>query len=153
MQHVVVQKGDPALPEVYKLIKQLDHYLTYLYKPESNHLLSIESLQQPNVTFLTVSIDNVIVGCGALVKQNEDYAEIKRMFILPEFRGLKIGRRLLDELESYARTFNLNVIRLETGISQPEALGLYEKAGYHYCDPFGNYIEDPLSIFMEKKLV
>jgi putative acetyltransferase len=152
MQHVVVQRGDPALPEVYKLIEQLDHYLTHLYRAESNHLLSLESLQQPNVTFITISIDNVIVACGALVKQDEDYAEIKRMFVLPEFRGLKIGRRLLDELESCARASGLKLIRLETGISQPEALGLYEKAGYQYCDPFGNYIEDPLSIFMEKKL-
>jgi putative acetyltransferase len=74
------------------------------------------------------------------------------MFVLPEFRGLKLGRRILEELESLARASGLELARLETGIHQSEALLLYEKAGYQRRGPFGNYPEDPLSVFMEKKL-
>ncbi len=155
MRHVRIQVEDPASPEARKLIEQLDGYLTGLYPAESNHLLPVESLRQPNVTFLVASVDGEVAGCGAFVNQDgqdEKYAEIKRMFVLPEFRGLKLGRRILEEIESLARASGLKLARLETGVSQPEALLLYEKAGYQHRGPFGDYSEDPLSIFMEKRL-
>jgi len=74
------------------------------------------------------------------------------MFVLPEFRGLKLGRRILEELEKLAQASGLESARLETGVHQSEALLLYEKAGYQRRGPFGGYSEDPLSVFMEKKL-
>jgi len=152
MRHVTIQVDDPASPAARELIERLDGYLTGLYPAESNHLLPVESLRQPNVTFLTASVDGQIAGCGAFVNQSGEYAEIKRMFVLPEFRGLKLGRRILEELESLARASGLKIARLETGIHQSEALLLYEKAGYQRRGPFGNYPKDPLSIFMEKRL-
>jgi putative acetyltransferase len=152
MRHVLIQVNDPASPAARGLIERLDKYLTDLYPAESNHLLSVESLQQPNVTFLTASVDGEVAGCGAFVNQGGEYAEIKRMFVLPEFRGIKIGRRILEEIENLARASGLELARLETGIHQSEALFLYKKAGYQRRGPFGDYPEDPLSIFMEKKL-
>jgi putative acetyltransferase len=122
-----------------------------LYPPESNHILPVDALRQPNVTFLTACADKRIAGCGSFVNQGA-YAEIKRMFILPEFRGRHIGRRLLEALESRARAAQLSIARLETGVSQPEAIRLYEKAGYQRRGAFGSYGDDPLSVFMEKKL-
>jgi putative acetyltransferase len=74
------------------------------------------------------------------------------MFVLPQARGLKIGRRVLGELERRARAASLPLARLETGVLQPEAIRLYEKAGYQRRGPFGSYCEDPLNIFMEKVL-
>jgi putative acetyltransferase len=150
--HITVQIVDPVSPEVVTLIERLDEFLTGLYPAESNHLLSVASLRQPKVTFLIASVDGKAVGCGALVKQNGAYAELKRIFVVPEFRGLKIGNRLLHELESLARAAGLQVVRLETGISQLEALRLFENAGYQRRGPFGSYPEDPWSVFMEKKL-
>lgn len=152
MRHVTIQVADPASPAARELIERLDGYLSGLYPAESNHLLPVESLRQPNVTFLTARVDGEIVGCGAFVNQDGKYAEIKRMFVLPEFRGLKLGRRILEELESLARASGLKLARLETGVSQPEALLLYERAGYQRREPFGGYPEDPLSVFMEKRL-
>jgi len=152
MRHVLIQIDDPASPAARGLIERLDSLMTDLYPSESNHLLSVEALRQPNVTFLTVGVDGDVAGCGAFVNQGGEYAEIKRMFVLPEFRGLKLGRRILEELENRARAAGLALARLETGIHQPEALLLYERAGYQRCGPFGDYSEDPLSIFMEKKL-
>src|SRR5262245_19026984 len=152
MRHVLIQMDDPASPEARELIERLDKLMIGLYPAESNHLLPVEALRQPNVTFLTASVNGEVAGCGALVNQGGEYAEIKRMFVLREFRGLKLGRRILEELESRARAAGLALARLETGIHQPEALLLYERAGYQRCGPFGDYSEDPLSIFMEKKL-
>lgn len=152
MRHVLIQVNDPASPASRELIERLDKYLTDLYPAESNHLLSVEDLQQPDVTFLTASVDGEIAGCGAFVNQGGEYAEIKRMFVLPEFRGLKLGRRILEEIENLARASGLELARLETGIYQSEALFLYKNAGYQPRGPFGDYPEDPLSIFMEKKL-
>jgi len=152
MSHVRIQVEDPASLEARKLIEQLDGYLTGLYPAESNHLLPVDALRQPNVTFLTASVDGAVAGCGAFVNQDGEYAEIKRMFVLPEFRGLKLGRRILEELETLARASGLELARLETGVHQTEALLLFEKAGYQRRGPFGDYSEDPLSIFMEKKL-
>ncbi|HEY8460998.1 MAG TPA: GNAT family N-acetyltransferase [Blastocatellia bacterium] len=152
MRQVLIQINDPASPAARELIGRLDKYLTDLYPAESNHLLSVEDLQQPGVTFLTASVDGEVVACGAFVNQGGEYAEIKRMFVLPEFRGLKLGRRILEELENLARASGLESARLETGIHQSEALHLYKNAGYQPRGPFGDYPEDPLSVFMEKKL-
>ncbi len=152
MKHVNIQVEDPASQAARELIERLDAYLIDLYPAESNHLLSVEALRRPNVTFLSASVDGAVAGCGAFVNQGAEYAEIKRMFVLPEFRGLKLGRRILEELENLARSSGLEFARLETGVYQSEALLLYEKAGYQRRGPFGDYSEDPLSIFMEKKL-
>jgi putative acetyltransferase len=151
MPDVTIQIADPADQRIFILIEELDRYLTGLYPPESNHILSVEELKQPNVLFLTAALEGQIVGCGAVVNQG-DFAEIKRMFVLPRVRGLRIGRRILDELEAIARSWGMAVARLETGVWQPEALGLYEKAGYRRRPPFGDYGEHPLCVFMEKKL-
>jgi putative acetyltransferase len=152
MRHIVIRVDDPASSAARDLIERLDRFLTGLYPAESNHLAPVEALRRLNVTFLTASVDGEVAGCGAFINQSGAYAEIKRMFVLPEFRGLKLGRRILEELENLARASGLELARLETGIHQSEALLLYEKAGYHRRGPFGDYSEDPLSVFMEKKL-
>ena len=152
MRDVRIQVEDPASLEARGLIEQLDGYLAGLYPAESNHLLPVEALRQPNVTFITANVDGAVAGCGAFVNQDGEYAEIKRMFVLPEFRGLKLGRRILEELEKLAQASGLESARLETGVHQSEALLLYEKAGYQRRGPFGGYSEDTLSVFMEKKL-
>jgi putative acetyltransferase len=152
MQRLTILPADPACPEVGHLIEQLDRYQAGLYPPESNHLLPVEALRRPNVVFLTARLDGKVVGCGAFVNQGGEYAEIKRMFVLPEARGLQVGRRLLGELEGRARAAGLRLARLETGVAQPEALRLYERSGYQRRGPFGGYAADPLNVFMEKAL-
>lgn len=123
----------PDQPEVIALIAELDAYQDGLYPPESRHALDLISLMPPNVLFLVARDDSgSALGCGAMVLQ-DDYGEIKRMYVSLRGRGCELAR-------------------LETGPYQPEALRLYESAGYQRRGPFGAYRDDPLSVFMEKRL-
>jgi putative acetyltransferase len=149
---ITIQVTDPASPEARRLIAELDAYLVGLYPPECNHLLSVEELKKLGVIFLTAVTDGKSVGCGAYVHR-DDYAEIKRMYVMPEFRGRKIGQLLLQELEASVKVAGLKILRLETGIRQPEALRFYQRAGYLRRSAFGGYHDDEhLSVFMEKLL-
>ena len=75
------------------------------------------------------------------------------MYIRPQFRGLGLARLMLDHLAGYARDQGVALLRLETGIHQHEAIGLYERAGFRAIPPFGEYKPDPLSRFYEKRIV
>jgi putative acetyltransferase len=149
---VTIEVADPGEPVAAGLIAALDAYQTALYPTASNHLLAVEALRASNVTFLLATVDGQAVGCGALVDRGE-YAEVKRMFVAPGFRGRGIAARLLAELEQHTHDLRVPVIRLETGVRQPEALRLYERAGYIRSGPFGDYPDDPESVFMEKQLI
>jgi ribosomal protein S18 acetylase RimI-like enzyme len=70
----------------------------------------------------------------------------------PQFRRLGLAKLMLDHLANYARSRGVNLLRLETGIHQTAAIGLYERAGFQSIPPFGEYKEDPLSRFYEKPL-
>ncbi|WP_295518040.1 GNAT family N-acetyltransferase [uncultured Pseudomonas sp.] len=143
----------PDQPEVIALIAALDAYQDGLYPPESRHALDLASLMQPNVLFLVArDAGGQALGCAAMVL-NEDYGEIKRMYVSPSGRGQGLGRRLLARLEAEALTTGCERAMLETGPYQPEALALYAAAGYQRRGPFGGYRDDPLSVFMEKQLV
>lgn len=139
-------------PDVIRLIEELDDYQKPLYPPESHHGIDIEALSQDNVIFAVIRADDGgAIGCGAVVV-NGDEGEIKRMYILPTQRGQGLGRELLVFLEAEAARAGCTVLRLETGILQPEALRLYERSGYRQCPPFGDYQEDPMSLFFEKDI-
>lgn len=142
----------PDQPEVIALIAELDAYQDALYPPESRYALDLGSLLQPNVLFMVARDESGgALGCGAMVL-HEDYGEIKRMYVSPRGRGRGLGGRLLAELEREAVTRGCELARLETGPYQPEALRLYVAAGYQRRGPFGDYQEDHLSVFMEKRL-
>jgi putative acetyltransferase len=143
---------DPDQPEIRALLQMSDDYMAGLYPAESNHLLDIASLQRPEVSFLVARVDGRALGCGAYVNSPEGWGEIKRMFVSPEARGQRLGRRLLLEIERLAILHGARWLRLETGAKQPEALALYRSAGFVDTGPFGSYKADPLSLFMEKPL-
>jgi putative acetyltransferase len=142
----------PDQPEIVALIADLDAYQDTLYPPESRHALDLSSLKQPNVLFAVArDIDGHAIGCGAIVLYPE-FGELKRMYVSPRGRGQGVARRLMAMLESRARDFGCTLLNLETGPYQPEALALYASAGYERRGPFGDYTNDPLSVFMQKHL-
>jgi putative acetyltransferase len=151
-RRIQIAVEDPAQAEIAPLLQASDAYMASLYPAESNHMLDVASLRQPQVAFLVARVDGKALGCGAVVDSGEGWAEVKRMFVSPAARGLKLGRRLLDEIEAVAARRGVRALRLEMGGLQPEALGLYRSAGFVEIGPFGAYRPDPLSIFMEKTL-
>jgi putative acetyltransferase len=142
---------DPDSPEVRALLESSDAYAASLYPAESNHMLDLQALRRPSVTFVVARLGAQAVGCGAIVRSGEDWVEIKRMFVDPAARGQQVGRRLLEKLEEIARESGATALRLETGIKQPEAIGLYRSCGFVEIAPFADYQPDPLSMFMEKR--
>lgn len=146
-----VRIESPRQPDVGRLLAELDAYLEALYPPQSNHILSLEELCRPNVRFLVARRAAEALACGALVVE-DGYGEVKRMFVKPAARGRGLGRQILAGIEARAALEGVGVLRLETGVRQAEALGLYRACGYAERAPFGAYVEDPLSVFMEKLL-
>ena len=143
----------PLQAPVQRLLAMSDDYAQGLYPAESNHLVDLATLVQPHVRFFVARRDGAVVGCGALVLGDGDgSAELKRMFVDPVARGLKVGRELVGAMEAHARGIGVRVLRLETGIRQPAAIALSESAGFARRTAFPPYRPDPLSVFMEKSL-
>jgi putative acetyltransferase len=148
---VVIRPERADHPQVIALLGSLDRYLGELYAPEANHILSIEELLAPEVSFLAAWQGDRIVGTGAARRLN-GYGEIKRMYVDPALRGQRVGSRLLAVLEEAMRAQGMTLARLETGEAQREAVRLYERCGYRRCSAFGGYPDNGLSVFMEKRL-
>ncbi len=150
--NVVIARADPRQPRVRRLIEELDGYQLLLYPAESNHLLDIETLVQPQMRFFSAAVNGNVLGCGG-IWLHEDYAEVKRVYVCPAARGLGLAKQIMARLEDEARAAGMTIARLETGIYQSEALGLYRALGYADRGPFGGYPSgDPMSVFMEKRL-
>ena len=153
MSDISIAEEDPRAGDIAAMIGELDQYLSDLYPAEINHLMGLESLAADNVVFLVARQDGKAVGCVALVREAPDWAEVKRIYVRPVARGAGVGGAMLGAVESAGRGMGLQWLRIETGSRQPEALGLFEKAGYVRCARFGAYpLGDPWSIFMEKAL-
>jgi putative acetyltransferase len=150
---IIVAREDPRQPDVSALIRDLDSMFHALYPAESNHLVDIETLASEDIHFFVVRREGEALGCGALWHRDPAYGEVKRIFVKPEARGLKLSKLILERLEQDAREHGLLAIKLETGTLQPEALGLFARAGFIRCGPFADYpVDDPYSVFMEKRL-
>lgn len=143
--------GDPKRDDVIALLGASDAYMAGLYPAESNHMLDVDTLRRPDIRFLIVERTGTAVGCGS-IRISEGYGELKRMWVDPTLRGRRLGLRILEALIAEASRLNLPALRLETGISQPEALGLYRRFGFADIPAFGEYKPDPLSVFMELRL-
>ncbi len=96
--------------------------------------------------------NNKPIGCGAFKQYDKNKVEIKRMFVLPEFRGRSIGLDILKGLELWAAELHYPECILETGRKQPEAISLYKKAGYTIIKNYGQYENVENSVCMTKAL-
>jgi putative acetyltransferase len=112
--------------------------------------MALDTLRADNVRFVVArNTDGVAVGTGALALFG-DWAELKRMWVIPSARGRGVSKAILADLESRARNADITLIRLETGVRNYEAVALYTRAGFTRCEPFADYRPDPLSLFMRK---
>ncbi len=149
-----IEPTDPESDGARALIAMSDTYMTALYPAESNHLESASALKASNVLFLGCFLGDRLVGCGAvkILSDYGEYGEPQRVLLLESHRGIDYSKAILERLAGHLKQKGIALARLETGIRQPEALGLYRRLGYVERKPFGAYAEDPLSLFMEKRL-
>ena len=154
---VVIAGERPDSPDARRLILELEAHLEPRYPAESRHGFSVERLLAEGVEFFVLRVDGDAAACGGLLfvpaaAGEPAYGEVKRMYVCPAFRGRGFGLAILDHLAAEARARDVGILRLETGIHQVEAIGLYERAGFRAIDAFGPYRDDPLSRFYELRL-
>ncbi len=113
-----------------------------------------EQLTRPRGAFVVARLDGTPVACGALrpTPGHAGWAEIKRMYTVPDARRRGISRAVLERLEAIAAELGYTYLRLETGTEQPEAVAMYDAAGWQRIEPYGFYAHSPSSICFGKDL-
>jgi putative acetyltransferase len=145
---------DAASVDAAKLIAELSSELArrYDHVDDGAGHFRPEDVVVPRSVFLIGRFAGRPVACGALRPLEGDVGEVKRMYVKPEARGRGLSKRLLLALEDAARRMGYAALRLETGDRQPEAIRLYESAGYQRIARFGIYIGSERSVCFEKRL-
>nr|WP_284041124.1 GNAT family N-acetyltransferase [Polaribacter sp. Z022] len=134
-----------------KLVKKLDAYLKITDGDEHdfyNQYNNIDVLKNVVVIY----VNDVAVGCGAIKKFNESSMEVKRMFVSIENRGQGIAKKIVLELEVWAKELGYKSCVLETGKRQIEAVNFYHKCNYKVIPNYGQYKAMDNSICFEKQL-
>ena len=139
------------MPEACELIAALDSYLGALYPPERNYLLDVESLCSPEIAFFlaraVTAPRQVAARCGASMRLR---LRSNGCLCVRSSADWALAARSLEALEEEARRLGVHALLLETGIEQPEALALYARSGYRRRARYGEYRDEPSSVFMEK---
>lgn len=121
---------------------------------ESVHALDVDKLRGPDVTFWSAWMGAELAGCGALRRLDAERGELKSMRVADRFLGRGVGRALLGHLIAEARARGMTSLWLETGSSAAfePAIRLYESAGFVRTGPFGDYTDDPFSLFLTREI-
>jgi len=142
----------PRQADILALLNDGDNAALALYPAENYYGLDVDALEKPDTALLVARVEGVALGTAALVDNRDGTAELKRMFVSPAARGLGIASALLAAVEARARSLGAATVLLETGHPQVAAIALYEKHGYQHIPRFGQYVGDPTSVCMEKRL-
>lgn len=138
--------------EIITLIAQLDAYQRALSSTESNQAESVEQMRQVKTFVCIARIGKGVVGYATIFLPEGMYPEIKRVFVIPEYRGKGITLLLIKVVIEKANDLNLKGIYLETEVYQFDAMALYQRLGFGLTSAFSHYQPDPLSGYMVKSL-
>jgi putative acetyltransferase len=135
----------------------LEEHLADMYATtpaESVHALDLNRLRVPEITFWSAWDGDDLVGCGALKRLDATHAELKSMRTTRSRQGGGIGAAVLTHILDQARARGFRRVSLETGAGEffAPARRLYAKFGFTFCEPFGDYVPDPNSVFMTRVL-
>jgi putative acetyltransferase len=141
-------------PDVIALLGQHMDLMQASSPPKSIHALELGNLRAPEISFWSAWYQDNLVGCGALREIDPAHGEIKSMHTQKSARGQGVGSTLLRHIVTVALTRNYDRLSLETGSQNifSSARALYSQNGFSECDPFGDYTDDPNSIFMTRDL-
>lgn len=146
---VKIIRTDSDNTDFRNLVVQLDEVLRESDGDEHPFFAQFNKLDKiKNV--VVAYFNGIPAGCGAIKEYSKDIAEIKRMFVEPEYRGQCIGKRILKELELWAWELNYSECILETGKKQTNAVKLYQNGGYKVIPNYGQYEGVELSVCMKK---
>jgi putative acetyltransferase len=151
---VRIEIDDLSRPAIHALLNEHLKSMYELSPPESVHALDLEKLRKPEITFWSAWEDSLLLGCGALKELDGKHGEVKSMRTPTALRRKGAGRALLAHIIEVARSRSYERLSLETGSMEAfePAQRLYESFGFTYCGPFGEYKEDPNSVFMTMRL-
>lgn len=154
MPHLEIRVDDLSGDAVRRLIASHLHGMHDSSPPESVHALDIDGLRHPTITFWSAWIDGALAGMGALKALDAERGELKSMRVDDRFRGSGVGRALLRHIMAAARERGMTSLWLETGSPDEflPAQRLYESEGFTVCGPFDAYTDDPMSVFMTRRL-
>ena len=152
---MLIKIDDLSGPEVAQILTEHLQDMYAVSPPESVHALDLNKLRQTNITFWSVWDGNQLAGCGAIKELEAGHAEIKSMRTANAYRGKGVAVKLMEHILSVAAERKYHRLSLETGPQEffLPARKLYERFGFEYCGPFGEYAEDPYSTFMTKALL
>jgi putative acetyltransferase len=155
MAVVEIAIDDLTSPEIIELLEaHLTEMRRITPREESAHVLDLDGLRRPEITFWSLRDGDRIAGCGAIKRLDATHAEIKSMRTAAAYQRQGVASRILAHIEAESVRAGLTRLSLETGAYDffAPARALYLRFGFEYCEPFGNYAPDPLSVFMTKKL-
>jgi putative acetyltransferase len=138
--------------EVRQLIGELNRALLALTPAEFCYHMTAEEMARPDTTVFVARQDGAAVACGALRRHGEGIGEVKRMYTRPDCQGRGIGGRILEAIESMARSENISSLVLETGDRHPAAWRVYERGGFARCGAVLDYPDTGYSVFYAKTL-
>ncbi len=146
---------DLSRPQIHALLQEHLQSMHALSPPGSVHALDLERLRGPEITFWSAWEGGQLLGCGALKELTRSHGEIKSMRTPSTRRRSGAGRALLTHIIAVATARGYQRLSLETGgvDAFKPALTLYESAGFTRCGAFGDYADDPFSVFMTLALV
>jgi len=149
-----IEVDDLNRPEIHALLNEHLQSMYELSPPESVHALDIDKLRKLDITFWTAWDGQLLLGCGALKELNPKHGEVKSMRTPSALRRRGAGRAILAHIVETARLRSYERLSLETGSMEAfrPAQRLYESFGFSYSGPFGQYVEDPNSVFMTLRL-
>jgi GNAT superfamily N-acetyltransferase len=151
MNKYILEQVSPICNETVEFTNKLYLELDAIY-PKSTLENFVEENPLMKIFIIAFSESGKAVASGALKHYSQGTVEVKRMFVLKEYRGQGISVQILTELEKIAKEMNYKRIILETGTKQPEALGLYKKFGYTEIECYGRHADDPTSVCFEKMI-
>lgn len=149
-----IVEDDLSGPEIAEFLEEHLREMRSITPPESKHALDLDGLRRPEVTFWSVMDGGAVVGCGAIKRLDDSHAELKSMRTAAARKRAGIASLLLRHILAEAGRMGFTRLSLETGAEEHfmPARKLYEKFGFTYCEPFGDYRPDPLSVFMTRRL-
>jgi GNAT superfamily N-acetyltransferase len=140
---LVFEATTPDQPDTAEMIERLNHELSVVATGacENHFRLDADEVVGGRGRMLRARLGEQLVGCGAVRTIEAGVGEIKRMFVDPSCRRLKIGAAIVDQLELHARRLGIEELKLETSAKQTAALQLYRGFGFAPCDPWGEYLD------------